>query len=87
MIAIEPVAADGDAGREAHAARALARGRRRVVLVEEAVRVERLGTGDAARLEDAAELADVLLAAEADIAAAITGRGGIAGAADQDHKT
>src|SRR5439155_26109080 len=49
--------------------------RRRVVLVEEAVGVERVGPGNAAGVEDAAELADVLLASEADAAGAGIGRG------------
>ncbi len=46
------------------------------MLVEKAIRVERVRTGDAAAMEDAAKFADVLLATKADATAAGVGRSG-----------
>ena len=68
----QPVVTDREPGHEAQHLAAIGGRRRGVVLVEEAVRVERVGPGDAAAVEDALELADVLGTAEADVAAAAT---------------
>ena len=76
----EPVASHRHPRGDAQEVAAAGRRHRVVVLVEEAVGVERVGARNLTAIEDPAELADVLGAAEADAAARFPGRRrGIAG--------